>query len=52
VPCKRHDSSEAVELFKTSDSNPSSNAKVLPESHGATASAPTSQGKSRGRDLS
>jgi two-component sensor histidine kinase len=52
VPCKRHDSSEAVEFFKTSDSNPSSNAKVLPELHGATASAPTSQGKSRGWDLS
>jgi len=43
VPCKRRDSGEAVELFKTSDSNPSPNAKVLAQSCGADVSAPTDQ---------
>ena len=52
VPRKRHDSSEALELFKISDADPSPNARVLAESRGATASAPTNQGKSRSWDVS
>jgi len=52
VPCKRRDNGEAIELFKTTTSTPSPNAKVLAESHGEAASAPTNQGKVGGWDLS
>jgi len=52
VPSKRHDSSEAVPLFKTFESNPSPDQKLLAESHEAAASASTDQGQSRGWDVS
>src|SRR5262249_61811301 len=52
VPSKRHDSSEAVPLFKTFESNPSADQNLLAESHEAAASASTDQGQSRGWDVS
>jgi two-component sensor histidine kinase len=52
VPRKRHDSSEAVELFKTSDSHSPHNAQALAYTGDAPASGPPNQGKSRGWDMS
>ena len=52
VPRKRHDSSEAVELFKTSDSHSPQNAQALAHAGEAMASASPNQDKAGGWDKS
>jgi len=52
VPCKRHDKSEGVALFKLADANTAPTAKVLAQARGAVVSASVAQGNSHGGDLS